>query len=95
MPYLVERQQALRTQEIVAILTGQQRRFRSHVILRDNSLVKTLTRPKTLTRVLAEARPPDNPSVGDDKTKTARKRPRIIMYQSMVQSWGAPWRRRW
>ena len=57
MPYLIERQRALRVQEVVVILTGQQRRFRSHLILKDNSLVRTLTRPRTLIRVLAEEYP--------------------------------------
>lgn len=57
MPYLIERQQALLVRQIVVILRGQQRRCRSHVILNDNSLVRTLTRPRTLIRVLAEAYP--------------------------------------
>ena len=56
MPYLVDRQRALRTTDIVAIVQGQQRRLRSRVVLRDNSLYQTLTRPKTLLRYAAQGR---------------------------------------
>ena len=50
MPYLWDRQRVLWTGDIVAVLAVRQRRERSHVILRDNSLHRTLTRPKTLAR---------------------------------------------
>ena len=50
MPYLVDRQRALRTTDIVAVVAGQRRRLRSCVVLRDNSLYQTLTRPQTLMR---------------------------------------------
>ena len=46
MSYLIDRQRALMVQEIVAVVQGLQRRERSRVILRDNSLYRTLTRPK-------------------------------------------------
>lgn len=50
MPYLIERTRALRTEDIVAAVQMSQRRIRSRVILRDNSLYHTLTRTKTLAR---------------------------------------------
>ena len=50
MPYLWDRQRVLWTGDIVAVLAVRQRRERSHVILRDNSLHRTLTRPKTLAQ---------------------------------------------
>jgi hypothetical protein len=50
MSYIVDRQRALRTDDIVAVIKTQQRRLRSRVILRDNSLYQTLTRPQTLVR---------------------------------------------
>jgi len=46
MPFLIDRQRALWTQDIVAIVKSRQRRIRSRVILRDNSLYHTLTRPQ-------------------------------------------------
>ncbi|MBI3321033.1 MAG: hypothetical protein HYZ91_02050 [Candidatus Omnitrophica bacterium] len=52
MPYLIDRQRALFTGDVVAILAVRQRRGRSRVILKDNSLYQTLTRPKTLARRL-------------------------------------------
>ena len=55
MPYLIDRQQALRTDEIVAILQVRQRRIRSRAILKDNSLYHTLTRPQTLVRYATPA----------------------------------------
>ena len=54
MAYLIDRQRALRTEEIVVILKGM-RRARSRVVLSDNSLYQTLTRPQTLVRYLREA----------------------------------------
>ena len=50
MPYVIDRQRALWTEEIVAVLSVRQRRVRSHVILRDNTLLRTLTRPKSFVR---------------------------------------------
>lgn len=50
MPYLLDRRHAISTTEIVAVLGVRQRKVRSRVILRDNSLYHTLTRPKTLVR---------------------------------------------
>ena len=64
MPYLIDRERALRASEIVAILSVRQRRVRSRVVLRDNSLYQTLTRPGTLRRyanISGEAKaPPDH-----------------------------------
>lgn len=50
MPYLADRQQVVWTGELVAVLAVRQRRVRSIMLLRDNSLHRTLTRPKTLAR---------------------------------------------
>ena len=50
MAYLLDRQHALSADEIVAVLAVRQRRTRSRVILRDNSLYHTLTRPSTIVR---------------------------------------------
>ena len=50
MPYLVDRQRALLTEDVVAIIKRPERRLRSRVILTDNSLYQTLTRPATLMR---------------------------------------------
>lgn len=54
MSYLVDRQRALRTEEIVAIVKGTQRRLRTRVILQDNSWYQTMTRPRTLIRYSEE-----------------------------------------
>jgi len=54
MPYLIDRQRALRTQDVVALMKGVQPRVRSQGILRDNSLYRTMTRPKTLLRYIGE-----------------------------------------
>ena len=50
MSYLIDRTRALRTTELVAVLKTKQPQVRSRVILQDNSLYQTLTRPKTLMR---------------------------------------------
>ncbi len=50
MAYLMDRQRALRLDDVVAVLKVRQRRSRSRVILSDNSLYHTLTRPQTLIR---------------------------------------------
>ena len=50
MPYLIDRQRALWTGDVVAIMNVRQRKVRSHVTLRDNSLYRTLTRTRTFFR---------------------------------------------
>ena len=50
MPYIIDRQHALYSREIVAVVSLRQRRIRSRVILNDRSLYHTLTRPRTLMR---------------------------------------------
>ena len=56
MPYLIDRQRALWSHDLVAILSTHQTGARSRVILTDNSLYHTLTRPRTfLRRVQGEA----------------------------------------
>ena len=57
MPYLIDRQRALATQDIIAIVHGVRRRIRSRVILQDNSLYESLTRPRTFLRYLHESAP--------------------------------------
>lgn len=52
MPYVIDRQRAVYTPELVVIASISGRRVRSRVILADNSLYQTLTRPKTLLRRL-------------------------------------------
>ena len=56
MPYLIDRQRALWLREVVAVVGMRRRRVRSRVILRDNSLYHTLTRPGTLIRHTQDAR---------------------------------------
>ena len=53
MPYLIDRERALLGRDIVAALNTRGRRIRSHVVLADNSLCRTLTRPRTLAHHLA------------------------------------------
>ncbi len=50
MPYLIDRQRALFSEELVAVEPIRQRWAKSRVILRDNSLYQTLTRARTLVR---------------------------------------------
>ena len=50
MSYLIDRDRALWEREVVAVLAFRRGRARSRVVLRDNSLYHTLTRPKTLAR---------------------------------------------
>ena len=50
MAYLIDRRRALRDVDIVAVVKISQRGVRSRVILSDNSLYQTLTRPNTLRR---------------------------------------------
>ena len=50
MAYLIDRQRALYGPDIVVIVTGNRRGERSRVTLRDNSLHRTLSRPRALVR---------------------------------------------
>ncbi len=50
MPYLMDRQRAVRWADVVAVVATRRRRIRSRLILRDSSLYQTLTRPSTLLR---------------------------------------------
>lgn len=50
MAYLVDRQRGLYLPDVVAIVSVRQRNIRSRVIMKDNSLYHTLTRPQTLAR---------------------------------------------
>lgn len=50
MAYLVDRQRGLYLPEVVAIVSVRQRKIRSRVIMKDNSLYHTLTRPRMLAR---------------------------------------------
>ena len=50
MAYLVDRQRGLYLPDVVAIISVRQRNVRSRVIMKDNSLYHTLTRPQTLAR---------------------------------------------
>ena len=50
MAYLVDRSRALYLPEIVAILSVRLRKVRSRVVMKDNSLYHTLTRPSTILR---------------------------------------------
>ena len=54
MPYVVDRRRGLYVGEIVAILNVRDRRVRSRVVLKDNSLYRTLTRTQTLVRHASE-----------------------------------------
>ena len=48
MAYLIDRERALLGREVVAVLDVRRRGVRSHVILMDNSLYRTLTRSSTI-----------------------------------------------
>ena len=52
MSYLIDRAEAFRDQEIVAILAGTPRQARSRVLLRDGSLRYSRSRPAALRRRL-------------------------------------------
>ena len=54
MAYVIDRQRALRMKDIVAVHPIRKGRSRSQVVLQDNSLYWTLTRPRTFLRVDAE-----------------------------------------
>ena len=51
MSHLIDRGRALWDGDVVAVLAFRRGRTRSRVVLRDNSLYHTLTRPKTLVRL--------------------------------------------
>jgi hypothetical protein len=48
MPYLIDRERALRATEIIAIVAVSRRGERSRATLRDNSLHRSASRVKTL-----------------------------------------------
>lgn len=50
MSYLMDRHRALWSREIVAVINIRQRGIRSHVVLRDNSVYQTRTRPQVLIK---------------------------------------------
>ena len=54
MAYIIDRSRALLVGDVVAIIRRPERRLRSRVILTDNSLYQTLTRPATLARYARE-----------------------------------------
>lgn len=54
MGYIIDRQCVMRDSELVGVLSVRDRRVRSHVLMSDGSLVKTLTRPKLLIRALGQ-----------------------------------------
>ena len=56
MAYLIDRQRAMRLSEVVAVRSLRRGRSRSQVVFADNSLLWTLTRPRTLLR--CDAQPP-------------------------------------
>ena len=56
MGYLVDRRRAVLGADIVAVLAVRQREARSRLILGDNSLCHTLTRPSTVMRVVNAGR---------------------------------------
>ncbi|MDP3703479.1 MAG: hypothetical protein Q8R78_03745 [Candidatus Omnitrophota bacterium] len=48
--YLIDRHRALWDREIVTVINVRQRGIRSRVVLRDNSVYQTRTRPRVLIR---------------------------------------------
>ena len=50
MAYLIDRGRALYLPDVVAITSVRLRKVRSRVIMKDNSLYHTLTRPQTMAR---------------------------------------------
>jgi hypothetical protein len=50
MGYLIDRQHVLFMEEIIAVVHARQRQRRGLLVLRDNSLYQTRTRPRTLIR---------------------------------------------
>ena len=55
MAYLIDRQRAFRLDDVVAVRSVRQGRARSQVVFRDQGLLWTLTRPRTLMRCAAQA----------------------------------------
>lgn len=55
MGFLIDRQRALWTRTIVALLNVRLRRIRSRIVLADNSLHQTLSTPRTLMRRAQES----------------------------------------
>ena len=68
MPYLIDRHRAIRTETLIAVVRGRQRRVRSEMIFRDNSIYHTLTRPRTLLRLMQPAPEPSR----DARVKVGR-----------------------
>ncbi len=50
----MDRHRAIRLSDLIAVLSLRQRGVRSRLVLRDNSLYHTLTRPTTLMRALTQ-----------------------------------------
>ena len=55
MGYVVDRAGALRTDDVVVLLSVRQHGTRSRLLLRDGSLFQTPTRPRTVQRAVEEA----------------------------------------
>ena len=71
--YLVDRGRALTLLDVVAVVAIRQRGARSRMILADNSLPQTRTRPRTLARALRDARGPVA-EIGAKRTRIAYDR---------------------
>ena len=54
MAYLIDRERAILGRDLVAVMNVRRQRVRSHVILSDNSLYRTLTRSLTIVEHLAQ-----------------------------------------
>lgn len=67
--YLIDRERALTLRDVVAVVAIRQHGARSRIILADNSLHQTRTRPRTLVRALRRARGP--------VVEIGAKRPRV------------------
>ena len=52
MPYVIDRDRAWRTTDLVVVTAVHQRNARSRAVFKDNSLSHTLTRPVTLIRAI-------------------------------------------
>ena len=69
MGYLVDRQRAVGGDELVAVLAHRRRGARSRLVLSDNSLYHTLTRPLTVIRVVNQGRSGASPDAGSGKRR--------------------------
>ena len=58
MGCIIDRGRAIALRDLVAIVSIRQRGARSRLVLTDNSLYQTLTRPKTFIRCVAAAAGP-------------------------------------